>query len=205
MDRADLDLVFHRPERPLGDFELLVGAHDRGRAGEPCGGAGGADDVEAVERGLGGDLLVLAGVGEGAVGDLELEVLGHLVAVDDLADARADRAGVGGAQRPARPVDHRLDLFQLGLGGGQQLAALARAFGGDGGVAADDEPLAREPLGADLGQVGLVKEPQLQIARVEQRADLSGLQRADEADPGRGQRLRVGRGQHPAVADHDHV
>ena len=38
--------------------------------------------VEAIEDGLGGDLGGLAGEGEAGVGDVEGEVLGHLVPVD---------------------------------------------------------------------------------------------------------------------------
>ena len=89
VDRADLDRVLHRAERALGHLELLVGA-DRGaarRAG--VRGEGGADHVEAVEGGLAGDLLGLALVGEGAVGDLQGEVLGDLVLVDRRVPARS--------------------------------------------------------------------------------------------------------------------
>ena len=97
VDRADLDRVLHRSERALGHLELLVGA-DRGGRAERVGGEGGADRVEAVERGLAVDLLGLALVGERAVGDLQGEVLGDLVLVDDLAGALADLPGVGAAQ-----------------------------------------------------------------------------------------------------------
>ena len=183
VDRADLDQVFHRAEGPLGHLQLLVGANDGGRARELRGRAGGADHVEAVERGLGVDLRVLALVGEGAVCDRELEVLGDLVAVDDAPDALADRARVRRAQRSARALDHRADALELGLGRREQLLALARALGGDGGVAADDEALAGELGGADLGQVGLVEERELQIAGLDERPDLGGLQRAEEVDP----------------------
>ena len=93
------------------------------------------------------DLLGLAGVGEGAVGDLKREVLGDLVAVDDLAGALADLARVGRPERSARAVDAGLDLVELGLGRGQQFCAFAGALGGDGRVAADDEPLAGELIG----------------------------------------------------------
>ena len=102
VDRADLDRVLDRAERAFGHLELLVGADGRARA-ESLGRAGGADDVEAVERGLGGDLVGLALVGEVAVGDLEFEVLGDLELVDDAPDALADLAGVGVAQAAARP------------------------------------------------------------------------------------------------------
>jgi hypothetical protein len=75
------------------------------------------------------------------------------VALDDLADGQPDRAGVvEGAALHARS-----DRCELGLGGGKQRLALARALGGDERVAADDQPLAGELIGGDLGQVDLVK------------------------------------------------
>ena len=46
-------------EGALDLLELLVGAHDVGRFELRAGDAG-AQDVDAVERGLGGDLLLLA-------------------------------------------------------------------------------------------------------------------------------------------------
>ena len=83
---------------------------------------------------------------------------GDLVAVNDLADASADLARVGRAERSARALDHRAGLLKLDLGRLQEALAFARAFGGDGGVAADDEALAGELRGADLGEVLLVKQ-----------------------------------------------
>ena len=55
------------------------------------GGHAGAHDVQAIEGGFGGDGIGLAVVGERGLGDVELEVLGHLVLADDLAHAHADR------------------------------------------------------------------------------------------------------------------
>lgn len=142
---------------------------------------------------------------EGPVRDRKLEVLADLVPVDDLAGAGADPPGVGRSQRSARPLGHRPDLLELSPGRNQQLRAPPLALGGNRGVAAADEPLARERLGADLGQVSLVEEGQLQIAGPGELADLGGLQRADELDPGLGQHLGVGCCQYATVADHDHV
>jgi hypothetical protein len=48
-----------RAEGALDLLELLVGAHDLGRFELGAGDAD-AQDVDAVERGLGGDLLLLA-------------------------------------------------------------------------------------------------------------------------------------------------
>ena len=78
----------------------------------------------------------------------------------------------------AGPLDYRLDLLELLLGGGEERVAFAGALSGELGVAADHEPLTGEFLAGDLGEVRLVKQRQLQIARAYQRADLGALQRA---------------------------
>ena len=57
----------------------------------------------------------------------------------------------------------------------------------------------------DLGQVSLVEERQLQVTGLDELPDLGGLERADELDPGLGERGGVGLGEHAAVAHHDHV
>ena len=75
VDRADLELgAFEGSERSLDLFEVLVGAHDLAGAELAVGDAG-AQHVEPVQRRFGVDLLGLALVGEGGVGDLHLEVL----------------------------------------------------------------------------------------------------------------------------------
>ena len=90
----------------------------------------------------------------------------------------------------------------------------AGAVGGQHRVAAGDQPLAGEVLGGDLGQVLLVEQGQLERAVVgHQLADGRGAQRGD---PPVGVRLLgpvvqlvqrgdPGAGDHPAVADHDHL
>ena len=93
-DRSDVERVLDRAVGALGELELFVDA-DHGLGGELVGGAGGSEHVDPVERGLGLDLLGLALVGERAVGDLELEVLGDLVLVRDAAGALADLPGGG--------------------------------------------------------------------------------------------------------------
>ena len=86
------DLEVHGFEAAEGAFdagEALVGAD--GVVGvEAFGLDVGADDVDAVELLFGFDLVLEACEGEGVVGDAGFEVLGDLVAVDDLADADAD-------------------------------------------------------------------------------------------------------------------
>jgi hypothetical protein len=72
--------------------------------------------------------LGLARVGECAVGDLQLEVLGDLVLVDHPTGALADRAGVGCVEATAGVGDRCCDLVQLALGRDEQLLAFAGAL-----------------------------------------------------------------------------
>ena len=55
----------------------------------------GAQHVDAVQGGFGGDLVVAAFDGQAGVGDGVVEVLGHLVFVDHLADRDADGVTAG--------------------------------------------------------------------------------------------------------------
>jgi hypothetical protein len=87
-----------------------------------------------------------------------VEVLAHLVLVDDRADRDADLVGAG---QPAR-ADAGDDGFQQFVGGGQQVVAFAGAFGGQQWVAAGDQPLAGELGVADLGHVLGVEQRHLQ-------------------------------------------
>src|SRR5213078_1127132 len=66
--------------------EVLVGGDGVGGL-ELVGGDAGADDVDAVEGRFGVDAGLAAGDGQGGVGDGHVEVFGHLVLVDDFADA----------------------------------------------------------------------------------------------------------------------
>ena len=105
----------------------------------PCVGGlrrqAGADDIDAVGRRLGGNLGGLACKAEGGIGDVEIEVLGHLMLVDHLADRECDLGGA--AQRIALSDDGRLDAGKVTLSGGEQVFALAGALGGEIGIAAD--------------------------------------------------------------------
>ena len=90
VDRAHLQVDrLERAKRPLDVGQRLVVAHAVGRI-HLRRAQRGADDVDAVQRCLGGDGLELARTGERVLPDRQLEVLGHLVLVDDLAHAQAD-------------------------------------------------------------------------------------------------------------------
>nr|WP_239656557.1 hypothetical protein [Mycobacterium riyadhense] len=59
------------------------------------GGHAGAQHVDTVEGGFGGDLVVFTGDGQAGVGDPALKVLAHLVLVDHLAHCLTDVGGPG--------------------------------------------------------------------------------------------------------------
>ena len=142
-----------------------------------------------VGRGL---MLVLADAGwawtathlsAALPGDGDVEVLGHLVAIDDLADGDTD--GIATAQRSFGRDARGPGSGELLLGGGQQLLALARPLVGQQRIAADDEPLARIIGRGDLRHVAVVEQRELQLAGVDELADRRCPQRGDPVEPGR--------------------
>ena len=89
-DRPQMDVDgLERAERLLDLGKRLVGADGCGIAENPFGQVG-AHHVEAVKRRLGRDDIGLAAERKGRLADVEFEVLGHLVAVDDGADLEAN-------------------------------------------------------------------------------------------------------------------
>ena len=89
-DRTHVQVdTFQCAERALDIGQPLVVEHSLLGAHVGFGDAG-ADHVETIECGLGGDTLVVDGVHERAVLDIEVEVLGDLVSADHLADPHAD-------------------------------------------------------------------------------------------------------------------
>ena len=99
----------------------------------------GADDVDAVQRGFSGDVLDLAREGERVVLDRQIEVLGDLVLVDDLAHAHADLV----APLEFGRLYPGLDLRQVALGGAQQRFALVGAKARELRIAAGHQSLPR--------------------------------------------------------------
>src|SRR5262249_59093971 len=82
----------------------------------------GADDINAGEARLGFDRRGAAPPGKIAVVDLEVEVLGHLAAVDHRPDRQTDLGGA--AQARALAADLKGDAGELALGRDQELPAL---------------------------------------------------------------------------------
>ena len=146
------------------------------------------------------DLGGFAGDGQGGVGDGDVEVFGHLVLVDDLADLEPDPvrtgqpAGGDGGDRGPGCLRWR-----------EQLAAFAGPLGGQERVAAGDEAFPGVVGVADLGEVVLVEQGRLQRPAF-------GGEGLDRRCPQRGQPAQVGPvgtdrgdpgvGDHPAVPDH---
>src|SRR4051812_2106600 len=103
MHRPDLEIDrLDASEGTLHQGEGFVAAHGR-RVVERLGGQAGAYDIDAVGRRLRGDLGGLAGEAEGGAGDVEVEVLCHLVLVDHGTDRKCDLGGT--AQRIALAGD----------------------------------------------------------------------------------------------------
>src|ERR1019366_2886534 len=162
-------------EVPFDVLEVLVGGDDGGGAEGALSDAG-ADHVDAVEGGLGGDVLLVAVAGEARVGDLGDEVLGHLVLAGDLPGPLPDLPGAlappGGCRYP--------DFLQVLFGGSQQRLALAGPFGGQDRVVAADQPLAGVVRVLDLGEIVSAGQGHLQGAVVAgQGRDRGGAQRGD--------------------------
>ena len=89
-DRTHFDRDrIHGSEGTLNDAQSLVGRY--GFSGiENRFRQAGADDMEAVESGIGRNVGVITAPGEAVIGDLENDVLLHLVFVDDRGDAGTD-------------------------------------------------------------------------------------------------------------------
>src|SRR5262249_62411042 len=104
---------------------------------------------------------VAAGDGPGGVGDGDVEVLGHLVFVDELADLEADLVGAGEAALGDGGEGGGEELF----GGGEQAVAFVGALVGQGGVAAGDALVEGGVGGGDVGGGLVVARSRLQRAR----------------------------------------
>ncbi len=202
-DRADQQVGVQPAEHPLHVLQRLVGGHRAAGAQRICREAG-ADDVDPVQRGFGGDLILIAPPGQALVGDVHDEVPGDLLGVDHLAHGQGD--GVFAAQRPAGPPGRGIDLRQLGPGGLQQLAALAGPLICQERVAAGDQPLPGVVRGGDLGHVGVIEQGRLDRADGHQRLDRRAAQRGDPVQL-RGLQVVTdpGAGDHPPVAGQGHM
>jgi hypothetical protein len=137
---------------------------------EVAAGDAGAQHVDAVEGGFGGDGVLVAGVAEVVLADVGPEVLADLAAAQRPVGAQRDL--VLAAQRLAGPPGGCGDRGQVGLGGGQQRFPLAGLLGFQERVVAGHQPLAGVVRMGDLGQVQLTGQGELERAVADQCLDL---------------------------------
>src|SRR5207344_3292680 len=202
-DGPDVQVGAEGAEGPLDLGQRLVGG-DHGGGVEVAGGDAGAQHVDAVEGGLGGDGVLVAGVADAVVADVDGEVLGDLAAVQDPVGPHGDL--VLAVQRPAGPCAGRGDLAQVSLGGSEQRFPLAGPFGFQERVLAGHQPLPGEVRGGDLGQVLGIEQGQLQVPAADQLLDLGGAQRGDPVQvSGPDILAQPGSGQHAPVPDEHYL
>ena len=88
-DGAHVQFGVEGAEEPFDVGEVFVAQHDL-IALKCLVGQAGAQHVDAVEGGLGGDGVLVAGEAERLVGDVQVKVLGHLELVAHLAHPQRD-------------------------------------------------------------------------------------------------------------------
>jgi hypothetical protein len=124
-DGADVQVGVEGAEGALDVGEGLAGGDDLAGFQAVCD--AGAQHVDAVQGGFGGDGVLVAGVAEVVVADVDAEVLGDFAAAQHPVGAERDL--VRAAQRPPFPGARGGDLGQVGLGCGEQRFALAGPLG----------------------------------------------------------------------------
>src|SRR6266566_2467585 len=169
-------------------------------------GHAGSDDIDAVEALLFHDLFDPALPGEIAVGHLDVEVLGHLLAVENRTNRDADLGGA--AQRRVFALNLCLNAGKFAFGRGQQILAFARSLSCQIAIATDDQPLAWEHVGgADFGEIAVIEQRQLQ--RPILRRQSLDRRRAQAGDPIDARRLEIiadaCRGDHSSIPDQHHT
>ena len=128
-----------RAEGPLDPGQALVGLDDLTGAHRVSIEAG-ADDVEAIQAGLGRDFFPVARPTESVVGDGDIEVFLDLAAVGLTTDPSVDPIPAAVAQAPG-------NRFEDLLGGLQQRFPLARPLLPQAGVEAHQQAIARKSPG----------------------------------------------------------
>src|SRR3974390_2080019 len=155
VNRPQVDVFgFHRPEVAFEVPEVFAGLDGLGGA-ELFRRGGGADDVDPVKFGLGGDFAFVAAELEPAVCDVGDEVLADFALVDDLAHLDPDLVRV--FQPPGGYLDG--DFLQLFFGRLEQGVPFRGTLRGQRGITAADQPLARVSRVGDLSEV-LLLQPQ---------------------------------------------
>jgi hypothetical protein len=141
---------------------------------------------------------------EAGLADVECEVLGHLVPVDDGADLEGN-LGLAARRLPgARETAAAISARARSVAARRSRRLRVRA--GEIGIAAHDEPFARKVGGRNGRDVTLVEQRHLQGPAFGERPDGRRTQRRDPVEPGRGDLgVETCLRDHPAVADQHHV
>ena len=205
-DRPDVQInALQGAERPFDTREVLVGLN-RFCGGHMIGRHAGSDYIDAVEAGLGFDLIEPPLPGEMTVADRDDEVLGHLSFVENRTDRQANLGGV--MQAGALATDLDVDPGQIALGRRQQVLTLARPLSGKVVIAAHNQPFAREQVRrADFSEIAVIEQRQLQRPVLgSQRLHRRGTQVGDPIEIcGPEVVANARRGDHAAIADDDHA
>src|SRR6516162_3730876 len=172
MDGPDLEIHgLERAERPFHRAQSLVVPHGIAAVHRSLGDAR-TDDIDAIERRFGSNLFAQQRELEAVIGDGELEVLGHLVLVDDLSNSHPDLA----TPLELAACNHVVHLLKLLSGRRNQRVSLMCAQLRKLRIAAGDEPLAGEVgVVRELEQIALIKESELQLSIVDEGVDLPAL------------------------------
>ena len=107
--------------------------------------------------------------------------------------ARPEQGPVAGTMDQVRPMTfqqsfataRRFDGVEIALGCRKQVVALTHAFGGQVGIAADDEAFAGEVRRGDDRHVALIEQCELQPPTLGQGLDIRRAQRGDPVEIGR--------------------
>jgi len=165
-DRAHLQVDgLDRAEGPLDVSQRLVVAHALGRI-HLRGGHGGANDVQAVQRRLAGEAVLLARPTQGCVSELRSKCLPTFVLIDDL----PTRTPIASCPLSLPASTRALILLEVALGGATASRLCARQPG-QRFIAAGHQALTGVVRRAQLEQIALIEQVHLKMPLLEQRTD----------------------------------
>src|SRR6516165_4428242 len=159
---------FEAAEGLLDQCQTLVGAYT-GSGFQGFLGLAGADHIKPVQLLLALNRRLVPGPGERTIRNAELEMLGHLVATDDLSRFQAN---LHGRQRLFRSPSHFGDQFaEVVLGGLEKSVPLVSAALGQERVVTDNQTFAGVIGRGDLREVDPVEKGAHQDALLQQLLD----------------------------------
>src|SRR5262245_20421690 len=178
MDGPDFEIQgLERAKRPFDRAQRLVVAHNIAAAHRLLGDAG-TDDINAIECRFGSHLFAQHRELEAVMRDGELELLAHLVLVDDLSNPHPDLS----TPLELATRNHIAHLLKLLSGCRKQRFSLVCTQFCQLRIAAGNESLAGEVWVRELEQIALIKESKLQLTIVDEGVDLPALQCRDPTE-----------------------